>query len=247
MVYATGDTHGDFRRFAGRNFPERADMTKEDFVIICGDFGGIWDGGKKEGRSLDWLEQLPFTVLFVSGNHENYDLLSQYPLEEWHGGKVQKIRPHVIHLCRGQVFELEGCTFFTMGGASSHDAPDGILDPADPDYHSQLNWMRWHHGRFRVNHLSWWARELPDEAEYAEARRTLERVNHQVDYIVTHCAPTSVQVQMGRGYFQDQLTDFLEEVRRTTRFRSWLFGHYHDNRRLEGGFVLLYDRMVKLL
>ena len=112
MVFATGDTHGNFLRFRPENFPEQKNMTKSDYVIICGDFGGVWDGSRKERQTLDWLESLPFTVLFVSGNHENFDLLKVLPTEEWHGGKVQFIRPHVIHLLRGQVFEIEGYTFY---------------------------------------------------------------------------------------------------------------------------------------
>lgn len=87
MIYATGDTHGNFQRFAPEHFPEQVGMTKEDYMIICGDFGGVWDGGKKEERNLDWLEDLPFTTLFISGNHENFDLLRKYPTEEWNGGK----------------------------------------------------------------------------------------------------------------------------------------------------------------
>ncbi|WP_368041519.1 metallophosphoesterase family protein [Bittarella massiliensis (ex Durand et al. 2017)] len=76
MIFITGDTHGDFTRFSSENFPEQKRMNKEDFVIICGDFGGLWDGTRKEHYWLDWLENKPFTTLFVSGNHENYDLLS---------------------------------------------------------------------------------------------------------------------------------------------------------------------------
>lgn len=98
MICATGDTHGNFERFQPEYFPEQAEMTKEDYMIICGDFGGLWDGRKKDNRNLDWLESLPFTVLFVSGNHENFDLLEKYPVEEWNGGKVQAHLPHVIHL-----------------------------------------------------------------------------------------------------------------------------------------------------
>ena len=94
-------------------------MTKQDYVIICGDFGGVWDGSKREKYWLDWLEDKPFTTLFVSGNHENYNLLSEYATEYWHGGKVQFIRPTIVHLMRGQVFDLCGKRFFTMGGASS--------------------------------------------------------------------------------------------------------------------------------
>ena len=44
MIYVTGDTHGDFERFREDIFPEQKTKTKDDYVIICGDFGGVWDG-----------------------------------------------------------------------------------------------------------------------------------------------------------------------------------------------------------
>lgn len=47
MIYATGDTHGNFQRFTPEHFPEQAQMTRDDFMIVCGDFGGVWEGGKK--------------------------------------------------------------------------------------------------------------------------------------------------------------------------------------------------------
>lgn len=110
MIYITGDCHSNFERFNTRNFPEQKEMTKDDYVIICGDFGGVWnkDGeSKMETSVLDWLDGKAFTTLFVDGNHENFDRLYAYPVEMWHGGKVHKIRPSVIHLMRGQIFELE--------------------------------------------------------------------------------------------------------------------------------------------
>lgn len=128
-VFITGDTHGDFTRFKKEIFYEQTELTKDDCVIITGDFGSVWDGSAKEQRQLDWLEHRPFTTLFVSGNHENFDLLAEYPVEDWHGGKVQHIRPSVIHLLRGQVYDIQGKTFFTMGGGSSHDISGGILEP----------------------------------------------------------------------------------------------------------------------
>ena len=98
MIYITGDCHGEFRRFNTRIFPEQNGMTKDDYVIICGDFGGVWnkdEESKMETHNLDWLEGKPFTTLFVSGNHENFDRLNKYPVEKWHGGKIQRIRPSV--------------------------------------------------------------------------------------------------------------------------------------------------------
>lgn len=131
MIYFTGDTHGDFRRFNSEFFPEGKNCTKDDFVIILGDFGGVWrlseDGDERYW--LDWMEKKPWTTLFIDGNHENFDRLNAMPVEEWRGGKVHKVRPSVLHLMRGQVFHIGGYSMFTFGGACSHDITGGILDP----------------------------------------------------------------------------------------------------------------------
>ena len=158
MVFVTGDCHGNFRCFQSECFPEQANMTKDDTVIVTGDFGGVWFGDSRDDETLDWLERLPFTLAFVCGNHENYDVLERYPVAEWHGGKVHRIRPHVLHLMRGQIFELEGFRFFTMGGAKSHDIEDGILEPDTPDFERRLMTLqRKPRARYRINHISWWA------------------------------------------------------------------------------------------
>jgi hypothetical protein len=65
--------------------------------------------------------------------------LAKFPVDEWHGGKVQYITPSILHLMRGQVFEIGGHSFFTMGGASCHDVSDGILDPDAPDFGSSTS------------------------------------------------------------------------------------------------------------
>ena len=94
-LFLTGDTHGDFRRFLPENFYEQERLTKEDLVLICGDMGGVWYGDCRDDEGLDFLESRPFTTLFVAGNHENYDALRTYPLEDWHGGKIRRICPSV--------------------------------------------------------------------------------------------------------------------------------------------------------
>lgn len=48
----------------------------------------------------------------VSGNC--YDILDSYPVEEWHGGKVHFIKPSVIHLMRGQVFDIDDLKFLLL-------------------------------------------------------------------------------------------------------------------------------------
>ena len=246
-IFITGDTHGDFRRFKKEIFPEQAEMTKEDCAIITGDFGGIWDNSAEERHWLDWLEKKPFTTLFVSGNHENYDLLAEYPVEKWHGGQVQKIRPSVIHLMRGQLYDIQGKTFFTMGGASSHDIQDGILEPDDPQFKRKCRKLNHSGALYRVNHRSWWKEELPSKEEYQTARATLDRAVWEVDYIITHCCPTSVQDELSGGFYQaDALTDFLEEVSQRCKFRYQFFGHYHTNKVIREKYVLLYEQIIRL-
>ena len=70
-------------------------------------------------------------------------MIEEYPVTTWHGGKVRQIiEDKVILLERGQVFDIDGKTFFTFGGASSHDISDGILDPqsfeSEAEYKTEL-------------------------------------------------------------------------------------------------------------
>lgn len=95
---------------------------KGDYVIVCGDLGLLWAKDREFEYHLKWLSGLPFTLLWVQGNHENYNMIAEYPTEQWNGGMARHIvRDKVILLERGQIFYMEGKSFFTFGGASSHD------------------------------------------------------------------------------------------------------------------------------
>lgn len=247
MIYITGDCHGDYRRFSTEIFPEQKKMTREDFVIVCGDFG-YWDRSKEQEWQRKWLSEKPFTLLWVDGNHENYDMLAELPVEEWHGGKVQYIKENVIHLMRGQVYELDGIRLFAFGGARSHDIHSGILEPDAPDFRKKYQELRRAGAWFRVNHVSWWKEEMPDEAEFEEGRRNLERAGWQVDFIVTHCTASSTQALAGGILYQpDTLTDYLEEIRQKCQYRKWFFGHYHDNRNVTEKDLMLYEQMIRIV
>ncbi len=246
MIYVTGDVHGDFTRFSSDNFPEPKGMTKADYVLICGDFGGLWDGSKRERYWLGWLERKPFTTLFVSGNHENYDLLAELPVAQWRGGRVQFLRPSILHLMRGQVYELVGKRLFAMGGAASHDIADGILDPAAPNFRRQKRRLEARRAQYRVNRQSWWAEELPSDAQYAEAERNLAACGYSVDFIVTHCCPSGIANSLDEGQYRpDRLTDYFAALAERCRFRYWFFGHYHDNRVIQQRYILLYEQIIR--
>lgn len=246
-IYITGDTHGEFTRFRPALFPPQTHLSKEDYVIICGDFGGVWDRSPEDEYWLNWLEKKSFTTLFLDGNHENFDLLSSFPTQEWNGGLVQHIRPSVIHLMRGQIYHLQGLSFFVMGGARSHDITGGILEPDDPHFRSKHRRLLLQGIPHRINHRTWWREELPSQAEYQTALASLDRVNWTVDCILTHCCPSSLQQELFNGrYPADPLTDFLDEVARRCRFKSWFFGHYHQDRSIKNNFNLIYEEIMVL-
>lgn len=247
MIYITGDTHSYWMDRLNMNaFPEQKEMTKDDYVIVCGDFG-IWDNSKRENYNLNWLEERNFTTLFVDGNHSNFDILDNLTVEEWNGGKISYIRPSVIHLKRGQVFELEDKKFFTMGGGSSHDIKDGILDPIK-DKNLIKKWSNDYTKMFRVNHVSWWDRELPSKEEMKEGINNLEKHNWKVDYILSHTPPASVIALLGHGlYEQDRLTKYLEEIRWKTEYKRHFCGHFHVDRAVNDKDILLYEQIVRIV
>lgn len=226
-IYITGDTHGteDWEKLNTSRFPEQKLMDpSRDYLIIAGDFGGIWDGSNQDEYIIKTYNKRNFTTLFIDGNHENHDLLDKYPVEEWNGGKIHRISDRVIHLMRGQVFDIDGIKFFTMGGAESTDK------------------------QYRKEGESWWAREMPSDEEYEEALRNLKKVNFEVDIVLTHCTPEGyIGKNISAVYNSDlsrvlaahmagvvdrsgnKLTRFLDELitEHGLKFKHWYFGHYH--------------------
>ena len=245
MIYITGDTHGmeDWEKLNTKNFPEQKELTKDDYLVITGDFGGIWDGSEEDQFVVKMYDTRRFTTLFIDGNHENHDMLDRYPVEEWNGGKIHRIADSVIHLMRGQVYEIGGIKFFTMGGAESTDK------------------------QYRREGVSWWARELPSDEEYEEALRNLEKHGFDVDIVLTHCAPEGyIGKRMMSVYNSDlsrvlsgsmagvvdrsgnRLTDFLDDLisEHNLKFDHWYFGHYHRDMDWER-FSLMYNRIKMIV
>lgn len=221
MIYLTGDIHRtqDIAKILPANF-DYSNKTEQDYLIIAGDFGCIWTGDGRDDKLLDWFASLPMTILWIDGNHENFDLINALPAEIWHGGKIHRIRRNLIHLMRGQVYEIDGKTWFTFGGGTSMDRMQ------------------------RQIHVSWWPQEMPSEEEMDEGRRNLDLYGRNVDYILTHCAPMHILrtiVPVAKG---DILNSYLEEISQSTRFSRWYFGHYHHDMDFPGNYSMLFQRII---
>lgn len=227
MIYVTGDTHGNNDILKLYDLAAKTPgLDKDDYVIIAGDFGGVWNR-KTLFADLNNYSNLPFTTLFVDGNHENYDLLRTFPVNEWNGGKVQMIRPDIIHLMRGQVYEIDGRTFFTFGGATSIDK------------------------YMRREGLSWWSEERPSEDDLREGIDNLKRFDNDVDYIITHSCDEKAlwypplrtrEFKMG-VYPENRMLSYFEDI---LTYRHWYFGHYHMDADLTDKKTVLYQKIVRL-
>lgn len=227
MIFVTGDVHGLLSFYKFEEFVKDRNLTKDDYMIIAGDCGVLWS----EEDTVDKIEKyrsLPFTVLFVDGNHENFDMLNAYPVEEWHGGKVHKIAPDIIHLMRGQVFEIEGKTFFTLGGATSIDK------------------------LFRQEGVSWWADELPTYADLDEGFKNLARYDDKVDFVITHACdertlyypPLRTPFNYFKSYPENSLLTSIEEK---VEYGQWFFGHYHIDGDVNDKKTAIYDDILRVV
>ena len=221
----TGDTHatldiGKVVRFFKEN---EGKYSEDDHLIICGDVGvcGFSPDTEKETRKI--LRELPVTVLFVDGNHEHHQRLNDHPVDEWMGGKVHFIESKIIHLMRGQVYDINGTTFFTFGGAHSIDRA------------------------YRIEGVDWFPEEIPTHEEYEEGLDNLEKHDYRVDYIITHTAPREVAAALGYGEESDDetaLRRYLQQIADETEYKEWFFGHFHEDEVIEDVFVALYDEVV---
>lgn len=228
-IYITGDTHGtiDYHKLAVSEWPAQKFLTKNDYLIICGDAGIRWNDEIKgeDYWLINWYNSKPFTTLFIDGNHENHNALNNYPVEEWNGGKVHKLADSVYHLMRGQVFIIDGLKFFTMGGAKSTDRAN------------------------RIPNVSWWVDEMPSFTEMEEGVNNLYDNDCKVDYVITHDCSTSLHDFLATHHMDsDSLTQYLDfiEFDMGLQFKHWYFGHHHLDRQIDDKHTCLYNKIEQI-
>lgn len=219
-VYVTGDTHGNLNRFFGVDYSR---LTEKDYVIIAGDAGILFSkNSDRYWHNLSLLKLLAFKVLWVDGNHENHDWIDSLPVSTWNGGKIHKITENCYHLMRGQIYNIDGNTIFTFGGANSIDKD------------------------MRVHGLSWWEREIPSFTEENEGLDNLEKVGNKVDYIITHDCPSNILYRINPTYNNYNVTRYLFEIDKNVEFKHWYFGHHHFDKTFDQKHTVLYSELVKL-
>ncbi|MBQ9057693.1 MAG: metallophosphoesterase [Atopobiaceae bacterium] len=237
MIYLTGGFHGGTfaEKLEEYNTPELYSTSREDFLIIVGDFGLPWPGEDFSDLNCAWLEKRPWTTLFIDGNHENYPVLYSLEEESFYGGKASRLPdyPHLIHLKRGEVYDLpnglDTVRIFCMGGAES------VVDR-----------------RYRCEGIDWWPEELPSEEELAHGEASLNRAEWLVDYVISHCSSTRLQAQaiwpsVAFATAQpNRLTNWLDALEDKLTFDYWYMGHYHKDIGLDEKHAVIFDAVIPL-
>lgn len=243
--YITGDVHGDhdIRKFSRTTFIDGKNLTENDYIFICGDFGLVWyeNDSKLEGRKtqdywIKWLEKsFPRTKILVTlGNHENYDIIETLPKVEMFGDVVRKLNNQIYIFERGHVYTIENKKILSLSGAKSIDK----------------NW-RLSIQSEKTGKL-WWEQELWTTSEQNHCLDILDRHNWTVDYVISHTAPEKMIYAMFNdiikyGFDSDPTGRFFDHILdKPLNFKSWWFGHWHEDRKYNDYFICSYHNIHKV-
>lgn len=221
MIYVTGDMHGLAERF---DDPKLKKLKKGDILIICGDFGFLWNGNNDEMRTLKKLANKHFTICFVDGTHENFELLNRLKIKMWNGGKVHQLGENIFHLMRGQVYTINHKKIFTMGGGESPDV------------------------EIRFEMQTWNEKEIPTKEELMEGVENLQKHNAEVDIIISHEPPATIKdfllLQTPNSTSITAINTYLEDVSKTCKFKHWYFGSLHMDKIISSTQACVYKNIL---
>lgn len=217
MIFITGDTHGDFSRVY--SLFHKYDVCRNDILIILGDAGINYYGGKKDKRLKEQLRDLPITIFAIHGNHERRPgTIPTYKEVRWHNGIVYKEDeyPNILFAKDGEIYNFDGIKAIAIGGAYSVDKYYRLMQG-----------------------YNWWADEQPDEDIKARVEQTLSDNKNRIDVILSHTSPaqyipTEMFIEGVDQSTVDRSTeDWLKELESKIQYQKWYCGHYHTNKSID--------------
>lgn len=223
-MFTCGDIHGykDYKKLIRFKELHEDFLTKDDYLVVCGDLGYFVENSS-------FYDTFPCKILWVDGNHEDYDSLMKLPVEEWCGGLIGKASENVFHLKRGEVYEINGFKFLAFGGAKSIDRG---YDTGDNDF--------------------WWKEELSSEDEFENMKTNLAKHNNVVDYVFTHdCGYNRAfllnGLLMDKSLRDERFDEMLDYIADNVGYKKWYCGHYHIDAKTESnGVVCLFNSIEEV-
>ena len=230
MIFVCGDTHmfSDIEKLESYMWDNRIKLTKDDYLIVLGDFGLIWylKNDPDEKELMKWYNEQPWTTLFIDGNHENFDRLFSDEFKEidMFGDRVKQISDSIFYLQRGRVYTIQDKKFFAFGGGESIDKNN------------------------RTPYISWWPQEMPNYYEIDNGIEHLNQHNRKIDFILTHTCSNEffnkINEKLNFGYKENSeksLRDFFSWIEKNVSFKQWHFGHFHEDIILDNQHFLHYN------
>jgi predicted phosphodiesterase len=209
MIYLLSDLH------ESTNFKALNDYLSEDhsndLLIILGDIGLKFRDTEENEKFTQYFLSIKCPVAFIDGNHENYQYIYSYPVEEWNGGLVHRLSENIVHLMRGQTYDINGKSFFAFGGCKSSE-------------------------KWKAEGL-WYPEEEATEEEYEYAYENLKKRNNKVDYILTH----KYCIDRHDPYLVQGLFNLTKFIDKNVDFKYWYFGHSHQIYKVDDRHECVYN------
>lgn len=228
MIYVTGDIHRKIGYIYDFYYEHK--IGKKDILIILGDAGINIYNDSKDLFIKEQLSNLPFTILCIHGNHENRpENIKSYKAKMWNKGIIyyEKRFPNILFAKDGQVYNICGHKTLVIGGAYSIDRDFRIL-----------------------YNYPYFSDEQPSNIlkEYI-----LEMIKHdnKYDLVLTHTCPYKYipKEMFLDGILQSKVDNttelFLDTVEKSIKYKKWLCGHFHTNKKIDK-MVFLYHDIIKI-
>lgn len=217
-TFLKGDIHGNL--FEIIDFIDRFNLGKNDNIIILGDCGIAWRKDKKDlAQNIKLWNECGNGVklYFIDGNHENFNILNSFPIEN----NMGKIADNIYHLRRGQVYEFENKKILVCGGADSIDK-----------YR-------------RIENFTWWKEEAISQETIDDI--PAGHYDYVLTHCCPRSIFEKNKIYLSTLQFLDEnkinhnSEDMLEQLKNKITFDHWFFGHYHINCNLDEKFTCLFE------
>ena len=195
MIYLLSDLHGEANFSGLKDYIEKS--NDHDLLIILGDVGLQFEEVEENLAFTEFFLSIKKNIALIDGNHENFKYLNSFPVEEWNGGFVGRLTPHIVHLKRGNVYTIDEKTFFVFGGCKS-----------SPKW-KELG--------------LWYPGEETNEDELRLAHDNLKKYNYNVDYILTH----KYEQTPVRGTVCEKLRELTNYIEDNVKYKKWYSEFFH--------------------
>ena len=214
MIYLISDIHGDVNFKGLQDYLRIA--TEKDLLIVLGDICVNFENTQENAEFSKFFMSIKKNVAFIDGNHENFTYLNSFPIETWNGGVARRLTDNIVYLQRGNIYEIDGKTFFTFGGCKSSSVwvEKGLMYPEEA--------------------------ATVEQCEFA--KDNLKKNNYSVDYILTH----KREHPKSSIPHDENLYSLCEFIETNVDYKKWYFGHSHKKSVVDDKHEFIYDELTSL-